>query len=125
MPSFTIINDTDDLKGFREAGWTDNIEKFKSKNHIVNAAGQKWEEIAKTQTTYAGHWYRLTTKLERKFLWHEQAKRIVQGTLLVIASLGRGLWSSSVRKLFTASKEQRRFGIRIDNFDERQTWLVW
>src|SRR3989338_7700652 len=61
-------------------------------------------------SNYQGRRYEIAEKTERSFSSQERFKRKLVGVLLAICTLCFGLFSKSVRNLFTKHKESVRFG---------------
>lgn len=102
MPGFKTIN------SISESNLSDKwvrATKFNSKNRLVDEKGHR------VSSDYKGHQYRIIEKKERNFSGLERFGRGLLGTVAVIRSLCLGLFSKSIRNLFTKSKENIRFAV--------------
>ncbi len=79
--------------------------KFNSKNRLVDEKGHR------IGFDYKGRQYRIIEKRERAFSGLERFGRGLLGTVAVICTLCLGLFSKSIRNLFTKSKENIRFAV--------------
>ena len=90
-------------------GWVKST-KFASKGRLVGEDGRK--VTADSQ----GRKYQLVQKIERDFSTGERIGRVALGVVIVALSLFTGLFSKSVRNLFTG--ESKRFGVEVLNKNE-------
>jgi hypothetical protein len=102
MPRFKIINDLSEIT--LNDKWI-QATKFNSKGKLVDEKG------CEVGSDYKGRQYELIEKKERAFSEVERLGRGLLGTIAVICTLFLGLFSKSVRKLFTKSTESIRFAV--------------
>lgn len=102
MPSFKIISDINEISLSNK--WV-SATKFNSKNRLVDGKGHR------VGSDYKGRQYRIIEKRERAFSGLERFGRGLLGTVAVICTLCLGLFSKSIRNLFTKSKENIRFAV--------------
>src|ERR1700733_266434 len=79
--------------------------KFNSKDRFVDENGNK------ISSDYNGRQYRIIEKRERSFSTLERLRRGSLGLVAFVCTLGFGLFSKSVRNLFTKSQENIRFAV--------------
>lgn len=102
MPNFKIINNTSEI--IINNKWI-LATKFNSKDRVVDEKGHR------ISSDYKGRQYRIIEKRERNFSGLERFERGLLGTVTVICTLCLGLFSKSVRNLFTKSKASIRFAV--------------
>lgn len=102
MPSFKFINNASEITLNNK--WVP-AAKFNSKDRVVDEKGHQ------VGSDYKGRQYRIIEKRERTLSGLERFGRGLLGTVAVICTLCLGLFSKSVRNLFTKSKENIRFAV--------------
>ena len=103
MPNFKAINNQTEITLGNK--WVPPSNKFNSQNRLVNAKGNN------ISCEYNGRKYRIIEKRERTFTALERFARGLLGLIAVICTLCLGLFSKSVRNLFTKSKATVRFAV--------------
>ncbi len=104
MVKFTSVRELKEIP--QVDGWKD-VEKFKSRNRIVNADGN--DAIGASN----GVRYQIVSKKEREISIFERIGRISLGVFYTAITCGFALSIKSVRKLFTKQSETIRFGIEV------------
>ena len=102
MPGFKTINSISEIT--LSDKWVP-ATKFNSKNRLVDEKGHR------VGSDYKGRQCRIIEKRERNFSGLERFGRGLLGTVAVICTLCLGLFSKSIRNLFTKSKENIRFAV--------------
>lgn len=104
MSQLKLINNTSEMS--LDSRWAASA-KFNSKNRVCDEFGRI------VNSYYTGRTYRIVDKRERYFSFLERFVRACVGCFAVFCSLGISLSSENVRKLFTQSKENKRFAILL------------
>lgn len=94
MPRVKIVDATIELKG-----WT-NQSEFKRKGQLVDEHGRS------VGNNYNGKFYKIISKKEHLYSCPERMGRCLLGIFLIVASLGLGVCSKTIRNLLTQAKSR-------------------